>query len=62
MLREANARVEGLWMVLSIDGKEALVGAQPAVWTSSPLLVFIVEHYLCTDLCISRILAHDGTG
>lgn len=57
VLREADARLKGHWLILSIDGKEALAGAQPAVWTSSPLFVFVIEHYLRADLCVSRILA-----
>lgn len=37
---------------------EQLTGVQArASWTSSPLLVFIAEHHLRTDLYLPRVLA-----
>ncbi|MGC8839112.1 MAG: TrmB family transcriptional regulator [Anaerolineae bacterium] len=54
---------EMLGLILVVDGEEALIaedlGAPEAraSWTSSPLLVFIVEHHLRTDLYLPRILA-----
>lgn len=59
---EAYERVEGLWLILVIDEKEALIGEQlgalhaRASWTGSPLLVFIAEHHLRTDPYLPQIL------
>ena len=56
-------RAEMLGLILVVDGEEALIaedlGAPEAraSWTSSPLLVFIAEHHLRTDLYLPRILA-----
>jgi Cd2+/Zn2+-exporting ATPase len=56
-------RVEGLWVVLVIDGAEVLIGElltenrARASWTGSPLFVFIAEHHLRTDLYLPRVLA-----
>ncbi|MCG2768820.1 MAG: hypothetical protein L6435_10650 [Anaerolineae bacterium] len=56
-------RARGLGLVLVIDGEEVLIGEwltanqARASWTSSPLLVFIAEHHLRTDLYLPQILA-----
>ena len=53
-------------LVLVIDGEEVLIGERlgaiqaQASWTSSPLLVFIAEHHLRTDLYLPEILAQLG--
>ena len=63
MSEEALSQVEGLGLILVIDGEEVLVGEwltatqARASWTSSPLLVFIAEHHLRTDLYLPQILA-----
>jgi Cd2+/Zn2+-exporting ATPase len=60
---EAVSRVEGLGLILVVDGKEVLIGEwlgatkARASWTSSPLLVFIAEHHLRTDLYLPQVLA-----
>jgi sugar-specific transcriptional regulator TrmB len=60
---EAGERVEGLWLVLVIDGKEVLIGElltenqARASWTGSPLFVFVAEHHLRTDLYLPRVLS-----
>jgi sugar-specific transcriptional regulator TrmB len=60
---EALTQVGGLGLILVIDGQEVLVGEwltetqARASWTSSPLLVFIAEHHLRTDLYLPQILA-----
>jgi sugar-specific transcriptional regulator TrmB len=60
---ETDERVEGLWMVLVIDGQEVLIGElltenrARASWTGSPLFVFVAEHHLRTDLYLPRVLA-----
>lgn len=60
---EARDRVEGLMLILVIDGEEVLIGEwltatqARASWTSSPLLVFIAEHHLRTDPYLPQILA-----
>lgn len=52
-----------LGLILVVDGEEALIAEDlgspeaRASWTSSPLLVFIAEHHLRTDLYLPRILA-----
>ena len=60
---ETLGQARGLGLILVIDGKEVLIGEwltatqARASWTSSPLLVFIAEHHLRTDLYLPRILA-----
>jgi sugar-specific transcriptional regulator TrmB len=60
---EVNERVEGLWLVLVVDGKEVLIGEllnenqARASWTGSPLFVFVAEHHMRTDLYLPRVLA-----
>jgi len=60
---EALTQVGGLGLILVIDGEEVLVGEwltetqARASWTSSPLLVFIAEHHLRTDLYLPQVLA-----
>ena len=59
----ASERVEGLWLVLVVDGCEAMIGElltqnqARASWTRSPLFVFVAEHHLRTDLYLPRILS-----
>jgi len=63
MSDEALSQAGGLGLILVIDGEEVLIGEwltatqARASWTSSPLLVFIAEHHLRTDLYLPRILA-----
>ena len=63
VFEDAYDRVEGLMLILVIDGEEVLIGEQMtatqarASWTSSPLLVFIAEHHLRTDPYLPQILA-----
>jgi sugar-specific transcriptional regulator TrmB len=63
---QAHERVEGLWLVLVVDGKEVLIGElltqnqARASWTGSPLFVFVAEHHLRTDLYLPRVLAMLG--
>jgi sugar-specific transcriptional regulator TrmB len=63
MSEEALSQAGGLGLILVIDGEEVLVGEWVAAtqarasWTSSPLLVFIAEHHLRTDLYLPQILA-----
>ncbi len=60
---ETLGQARGLGLVLVIDGEEVLIGEwltanqARASWTSSPLLVFIAEHHLRTDLYLPQILA-----
>jgi hypothetical protein len=60
---EVHDRVEGLWLVLVIDGAEVLIGElltenqARASWTGSPLFVFVAEHHLRTDLYLPHVLA-----
>ncbi|MDY7079343.1 MAG: helix-turn-helix domain-containing protein [Chloroflexota bacterium] len=60
---EALSQAGGLGLILVIDSEEVLVGEwltatqARASWTSSPLLVFIAEHHLRTDLYLPQILA-----
>jgi sugar-specific transcriptional regulator TrmB len=60
---EALGQAGGLGLILVVDGEEVLIGewladAQArASWTSSPLLVFVAEHHLRTDLYLPRVLA-----
>lgn len=63
MPREALSQAGGLGLILVMDGEEVLVGEwltatqARASWTSSPLLVFIAEHHLRTDMYLPQILA-----
>jgi sugar-specific transcriptional regulator TrmB len=63
VFEDARERVEGLMLILVIDGEEVLIGERltatqaRASWTSSPLLVFIAEHHLRTDLYLPQVLA-----
>lgn len=63
---ETLGQARGLGLILVVDGEEVLVGEWLAAtqahasWTSSPLLVFIAEHHLRTDLYLPRILAELG--
>ncbi len=60
---QALGQAVGLGLILVIDGQEVLIGEQltasdaRASWTSSPLLVFVAEHHLRTDLYLPRVLA-----
>jgi len=60
---ETLGQARGLGLLLVIDGEEVLIGEwltanqARASWTSSPLLVFIAEHHLRTDLYLPEILA-----
>ena len=60
---ETLSQAAGLGLILVIDGEEVLIGEwltatqARASWTSSPLLVFIAEHHLRTDLYLPQILA-----
>jgi sugar-specific transcriptional regulator TrmB len=59
---EVQERLEGLWLVLVVDGEEALIGElltenqARASWTGSPLFVFVAEHHLRTDLYLPHVL------
>lgn len=61
--QETLGQARGLGLVLVVDGEEVLIGEwltatqARASWTSSPLLVFIAEHHLRTDLYLPQILA-----
>ncbi|MBU0492825.1 MAG: hypothetical protein KKA73_23690 [Chloroflexi bacterium] len=63
MSEETLEQARGLGLILVIDGEEVLVGEwltdtqARASWTSNPLLVFIAEHHLRTDLYLPQILA-----
>jgi sugar-specific transcriptional regulator TrmB len=63
MSKEALSQAGGLGLILVIDGEEVLIGEwltatqARASWTSSPLLVFIAEHHLRTDMYLPQILA-----
>jgi len=60
---ETLSQARGLGLILVIDSEEVLIGEwltatqARASWTSSPLLVFIAEHHLRTDLYLPEILA-----
>lgn len=62
MSEEHLKKVEGLGLVLVVDGDEVLVGERLTAsqarssWTRSPLFVLIAEHHLRTDLYLPRIL------
>jgi sugar-specific transcriptional regulator TrmB len=61
-----TGRVEGLWLVLVVDGKEVLIGEllsenrARASWTGSPLFVFVAEHHLRVDFYLPHVLAMLG--
>jgi Cd2+/Zn2+-exporting ATPase len=61
--QESSGQASGLGLILVIDGEEVLIAEWPAIgeaqasWTSSPLLVFIAEHHLRTDLYLPQILS-----
>jgi Cd2+/Zn2+-exporting ATPase len=63
---ETLGQARGLGLILVLDGQEVLVGEwltatqARASWTGSPLLVFIAEHHLRTDLYLPQILAQLG--
>lgn len=63
---ETLNQARGLGLLLVVDGEEVLVGeslagAQArASWTGSPLLVFIAEHHLRTDLYLPQMLVMLG--
>jgi sugar-specific transcriptional regulator TrmB len=63
MPEKAQERLEGLWLIVVIDGEEALIGElltknqARASWTGSPLFVFVAEHHLRTDLYLPQVLA-----
>jgi sugar-specific transcriptional regulator TrmB len=60
---EALTQVGGLGLILVVDRQEVLIGEwlsetqARASWTSSPLLVFIAEHHLRTDLYLPQVLS-----
>jgi len=60
---ETLGQARGLGLILVVDGEEVLIGEwltathARASWTSIPLLVFIAEHHLRTDLYLPQILA-----
>ena len=60
---EALTQGGGLGLILVVDGQEVLIAEwltatqARASWTSSPLLVFIAEHHLRTDLYLPQVLA-----
>jgi sugar-specific transcriptional regulator TrmB len=59
---ETLSQARGLGLILVTDNEEVLIaewltGSQArASWTSSPLLVFIAEHHLRTDLYLPELL------
>jgi sugar-specific transcriptional regulator TrmB len=63
MPERASEQLEGLWLILVVDGEQALIGElltenrALASWTGSPLFVFVAEHHLRTDLYLPRVLA-----
>jgi len=63
MSEEALTQVGGLGLILVIDGQEVLIAEwltetqARGSWTSSPLLVFVTEHHLRTDLYLPQLLA-----
>ena len=60
---QALGQGRGLGLILVVDGEEVLMAEwltateARASWTSSPLLVFVAEHHLRTDLYLPRVLA-----
>jgi sugar-specific transcriptional regulator TrmB len=63
---ETLNQARGLGLILVADRREVLIadwlaGTQAtASWTGSPLLVFLAEHHLRTDLYLPQILAQLG--
>jgi hypothetical protein len=63
---QALGQASGLGLVLVTDGSEVLIGERlgasqaRASWTTSPLLVFVAEHHLRTDLYLPRLVAMLG--
>jgi Cd2+/Zn2+-exporting ATPase len=61
--RETLGQARGLGLILVIDGEEVLVGEwlsatqARASWAGTPLIVFIAEHHLRTDLYLPQILS-----
>ena len=66
MPERASEQLEGLWLLLVVDGEQALIGElltenrARASWTGSPLFVFVAEHHLRTDLYLPQVLAMLG--
>jgi sugar-specific transcriptional regulator TrmB len=60
---ETLGQARGLGLILVVDSEEVLVAEwltatqARASWTSSPLLVFVAEHHLRTDLYLPEILS-----
>ena len=60
---ETLEQAQGLALILVVDGTEVLIGEwltdnnAHASWTSNPLMVFIAEHHLRTDLYLPQLLA-----
>lgn len=60
---ETLGQARGLGLILVADSDEVLIGERLAAtqarasWTSNPLVVFIAEHHLRTDLYLPQILA-----
>jgi sugar-specific transcriptional regulator TrmB len=60
---QALGQARGLGLILVVDGEEVLIAEwltaseARASWTSSPLLVFVAEHHLRTDLYLPRVLS-----
>ncbi|MCJ7623235.1 MAG: hypothetical protein MUO76_07010 [Anaerolineaceae bacterium] len=67
MAKETLGQARGLGLILVIDGGEVLIAEwltadhARASWTSTPLLVFLAEHHLRTDLYLPQILSMLGT-
>ena len=61
--QETLGQARGLGLILVVDGQEVLIGEWLAAnqarasWTGSPLIVFIAEHRLRTDLYLPEILS-----
>ena len=66
MPKAAQERIEGLGLVLVVDGEEALIGEllaenrARASWTTSPLFVSVAEHHLRTDIYLPQVLSLPG--
>ena len=64
--KKRHSNVEGLWLILVVDGEEVLMGElmtenrARASWTGSPLFVFVAEHHLRTDIYLPQVLAQLG--
>jgi sugar-specific transcriptional regulator TrmB len=60
---ETLEQAQGLALILVVDGTEMLIGewltdnSAHASWTSNPLMVFLAEHHLRTDLYLPQLLA-----